>query len=137
MDYMKVALEEAKKAFFKKEVPVGAVLVQNGKIIAKSHNNREKTKNVLGHAEINVITKGSKKIKVWKLDDCDLYVTLKPCKMCEEIIKQARIRNVYYLIDKNKNKKEYDKVEFVKKGIEKTEEAKYMNLLSEFFKLMR
>ncbi len=127
--YMLEAFKEAKKAFKNAEIPVGCVIVKNNKIITKSHNSREKKHNVLGHAEVIAITKTTKKLKTWKLDNCDMYVTLKPCTMCENIIKQARIRNVYYLLDKLSFKKEYSKTNFLL--IDDTYE--YKELLSSFF----
>lgn len=93
---MKVALAEAKKAYMIAEVPVGAVIVYNNKIIARGHNTRETNQSVLGHAEINAIKKASKKIGSWRLEDCDIYVTLEPCPMCSGAIIQSRIKNLYF-----------------------------------------
>ena len=95
LKYMEVAFNEAKKSFKQNEVPIGAVLVKNDKIIAKSHNNKEKKQCCLCHAELNVIKKASKKLKKWRLDDCEMYVTLDPGPMCASAIKQARISTVY------------------------------------------
>ena len=102
---MNEALKEAKKAYIKKEVPVGAVIVKNGKVIAKAHNLREKKKNALAHAEILCINKACKKLRNWRLEDCEMYVTLYPCAMCMGAIKQSRISRVYCgaLDDKNNN----------------------------------
>ena len=93
---MKEALKEAKKAYLKEEVPVGAVVVYNDKIIARGHNVREIKESVLGHAELVAISKASKKIGSWKLEDCDIYVTLEPCPMCSGAIIQSRIKNLYF-----------------------------------------
>ena len=93
---MKEALKEAKKAYLKEEVPVGAVVVYNNKIIARGHNVREIKESVLGHAELVAISKASKKIGSWKLEDCDIYVTLEPCPMCSGAIIQSRIKNLYF-----------------------------------------
>ena len=93
---MKAALAEAKKAYMIAEVPVGAVIVYNNKIIARGHNTRETNQSVLGHAEINAIKKASKKIGSWRLEDCDIYVTLEPCPMCSGAIIQSRIKNLYF-----------------------------------------
>ena len=79
---MKLALAEAKKAFDKEEVPVGAVIVQDGKVIAKAHNLKETKTDTTKHAEILAIQKASKKLKKWRLTDCEMYVTLEPCSMC-------------------------------------------------------
>src|SRR5690554_6560140 len=84
--FMGLALKEAKKAYKKKEVPVGAVLIIDDKVIAKAHNMRQTSSNPLSHAEINVIKKASKKLKRWILDDATLYITLDPCLMCSGLI---------------------------------------------------
>ena len=94
--FMKAALTEAKKAYLIDEVPVGAVIVYNNKIIARGHNTREKEQSVLGHAEINAIQKASKKVGSWRLEDCEMYVTLEPCSMCSGAIIQSRIKNLYF-----------------------------------------
>ena len=93
------AMKEAKKAVALDEVSIGAVLVKNDKVYTRAFNNRIKSHLVTGHAEILVINKACQKLKYWKLDDCELYVTLKPCKMCMEVIREAGIKVVYYLID--------------------------------------
>lgn len=129
INYMDEALKQAKKAYKKDEIPVGCVIVKDNKIIAKGRNNREKKHNVLGHAEINALLRAQKKLKTWKLNDCDLYVTLKPCSMCETIIKQARIKNVYYLVDKLEFKKEYYKTNIEKLNYTNN----YKEILGSFF----
>lgn len=86
----------------KEEIPVGAIIVRNNKIISKAFNNREKTQIATHHAEILAIEKACKKLKSWRLDDCDLYVNLEPCPMCAGAIMNARIRNVFYaVVDQN------------------------------------
>ena len=94
--FMKEALKEAKKAYDKLEVPVGCVIVKDGKIIARGHNLKETKKDTTNHAEIIAIKKASKKLESWRLNECDLYVTLEPCSMCAGAIINSRIRNVYY-----------------------------------------
>lgn len=94
--YMQAALEEAKKAYEKDEVPVGAVIVANDTIIARAHNIKESTKNATSHAEMLCIEEASKKLDKWRLDDCTLYVTLFPCPMCLGAINESRIKKVYY-----------------------------------------
>ena len=131
-EYYDILIKLAKKASQKDEVPISALIVYNNKVIAKSYNYRKHKNNVLNHAEIRVILKASKKLKDWRLDNCDLYVTLKPCQMCENVIKQSRIRNVYYLIEKPENKKEYDKVNISKTNI-CTQEIEYKKILQSFF----
>ena len=92
--YMRAALREAKKAYALGEVPIGCVLVADGKIIARGYNRRKTDKNTLSHAETNAIRKASKKTGDWRLEDCTLYVTLEPCQMCAGAIVQARIPEV-------------------------------------------
>ena len=89
--YMKLALKEAIKAYKHNEVPVGAIIVSNGKIIAKGNNQRENSGDVTKHSELIAIRKASKKKKDWRLNDCTMYVTLFPCPMCASAIVQSRI----------------------------------------------
>ena len=93
--YMKEALKEAKKAYDKLEIPVGAIIVKDGKIIARAHNNKEEKNDTTKHAEIIAIQKASKKLNSWRLTDCEMYVTLEPCSMCAGALIQARIKKVY------------------------------------------
>ena len=134
--YWKILIKLATKASKLDEVPISALVVKNNKIIAKAINKREKEHIVLNHAEIIAIRKASKKLKNWKLFDCDLYVTLKPCNMCENIIKQSRLRNVYYLLDKPESKKEYSKTQILKTNI-RTYEQMYSIILTDFFQKKR
>ena len=93
---MKAALRLAQKAAEEGEVPVGAVVVRDGKIVGRGRNRRETKKNALHHAEIEAIGKACKKLGGWRLHQCDLYVTLEPCPMCAGAIINARIRTVIY-----------------------------------------
>lgn len=93
--FMKEAIKQAKKAYEKQEVPVGAVIVKDGRIIARAHNKREITNNSTAHAEILAIQKANKKLDSWRLIDCELYVTLEPCAMCAGAIINSRIKKVY------------------------------------------
>ncbi len=133
---LKQLIQLAKKAYKKGEIPVSAILVYNNKIIAKSFNQKEKKKDIMGHAEILTIKKASKKLNRWNLADCTLYVTLKPCNMCMEIIKQSRIQNVYYLLDKLDYKHDFEKTNLEKIGTESDIET-YQQLLSTFFQNKR
>lgn len=93
--FMQEAIKEAKKAYKKLEVPVGAVIVKNGEIIAKAHNLKETKYDTTKHAEILAIQKASKKLKSWRLLDCEMYVTLEPCTMCAGAIINSRIKKIY------------------------------------------
>ena len=93
---MELALEQAKIAYKKREIPIGCVIVKNGKVIAKAYNTREKSKSAIAHAEILAIDKACKKVKNWRLEDSDIFVTVEPCLMCMGAILNARIKNVYY-----------------------------------------
>ena len=133
--YMNIAIKEALKAYKNKEVPVGAVIVKNNKIISKAYNKKEKSKNVIKHAEMIAITKACKKLKNWRLDDCEIYVTMEPCMMCSGAIEQSRIKKIIYGV-KNENYGSTDKVkniEIISQVCEK--ECKY--LVQSFFKKRR
>jgi len=93
--FMKEALKEAKKALDKEEVPVGAVVVKDGKVIARAHNVKETKKNAICHAEILAIERACKKLNSWRLIGCELYVTLEPCPMCAGALINSRIDKVY------------------------------------------
>ena len=93
---MKKALSQAKIAYEKEEIPIGAVIVKDGKVIARAYNKRELNMQATAHSEILAIEKACKKLKNWRLSDCDLYVTLEPCPMCAGAILNSRIRNVYF-----------------------------------------
>ena len=92
---MKEALKEAKKALAIEEVPVGAVIVKDGKIIARAHNIKETKKDATCHAEILAIKKACKKLESWRLIDCEMYVTLEPCSMCAGALINSRIKKLY------------------------------------------
>ena len=95
MDYMDLAIIEAEKAFYKREVPVGVVIVKDGQIISKKHNLKEEMKLNTAHAEILAIEEASKKLDNWRLSGCHMYVTLEPCPMCAAAIAQSRISKLY------------------------------------------
>ena len=131
--FMELAIKQAKKAYKKGEVPVGAVIVKDGKIISKAYNLVEKKKNATLHAEVIAISKASKKLKNWRLIDCEMYVTLEPCSMCMSAIELSRIKKLYFLIEKDKEisikKDKYSHIEY------KNDE--YLNLIQSFFKKRR
>ncbi len=143
--FMKEALKEAQKALAIEEVPVGAVIVKDGKIIARAHNTKETKKDATCHAEILAIQKACKKLGAWRLIDCEMYVTLEPCSMCAGALINSRIKKLYIGTDDNKtgacgsvlnlleDYKFNHKIE-VQKYILKDDAEK---LLKEFFKFLR
>ena len=143
--FMKAALKEAKKAYDKLEVPVGAVIVKDRKIIARAHNLKETKNDTTKHAEILAIQKASKKLNSWRLIDCEMYVTLEPCSMCAGALINSRIKKVYMGASDQKTGavgsvfnllEDYTfnhKVEY-EKGVMQEE---CENILKEFFKKLR
>ena len=143
--FMKEALKEAKKAYDKLEVPVGCVIVKDGKIIARAHNQKETKLDTTKHAEILAIQKASKKLQSWRLIDCEMYITLEPCSMCAGAIINSRIKKIYIgtmdektgaagsVLNLFKDYKFNHDVE-VEKGILKDE---CENILKDFFKMLR
>lgn len=142
--FMKEALKEAKKAYNKEEIPVGSIIVKDDKIIARAHNLRELKQKSIAHAEILAIEKANKKINAWRLEDCDMYVTLEPCMMCMGAIINSRIKKLYIGTQDPKagccnSVIEIDKYKFnhkveIETGILK-KECEY--ILKEFFKELR
>lgn len=142
--YMLEALKEARKAYLLNEVPVGCIIVLDDKIIARAHNKREGKQNTIAHAEVLAIQKANKKLNSWRLEECDMYVTLEPCLMCIGAIIQARIKHLYYGASDQKAGAlggSFDVLEntfnhqvLVTKDILKTESEL---LLKEFFKNLR
>ena len=120
------------KAVKKNEVPIAALMVKDGKIISKAYNMVNKTNNILDHAEIICIRKASKKLNNWRLNDCELYITLEPCDMCREVIKKSRVGKVYYILSQNEHETENDS-EYIKLE----DDANIKNKLVEFFKQKR
>lgn len=94
--FMRIAINEAKKARDNDEVPIGAVIVKDGEIIARAHNSTEKHQDATRHAEMIAIEKASKKLKSWRLNGCEMYVTVEPCAMCAGAIVNARMDKVFY-----------------------------------------
>ncbi len=130
LNELKKLVEKAAKS---EEVPVGAIIVYKDKIISKAYNKRNKTNNVLMHAEIEAIRKASKILRTWRLNDCNMLVSMKPCSMCSEIIKESRIKNVYYLLDNEKQVNK--KTRFI--NINTKEADFYKQIISDFFKKKR
>ena len=144
LKYMDIAYKEALKALKLGEIPVGCVIVYNDKIIARSHNMKEIKRCSINHAEILAIKKASKKFNNWRLDGCDIYITLSPCPMCASAIKQSRINNIYCGIKNDSYNEEMilgilsstdnNKVVNIDFNIDKIRCGK---LLKKFFKLRR
>lgn len=135
-EYYKKLLKLLKKAVRQNETPVAALIEYNGKIISKGYNKRNKSKKTIDHAEIIAITKANKKIKEWRLNKCTLYVTVEPCEMCKNIIKEARINKVYYLIPKEDIKKQYNKTIFSKIS-SKDDNQKIKSIMTNFWQNKR
>ena len=142
---MKEAIKEARKAFNIEEVPVGAVIVKNGKIIARAHNVKENKKDATCHAEILEIKKACKKLDSWRLLDCEMYVTLEPCSMCAGALINSRIKKLYIGTEDNKTGACGSVLNLLEdyKFNHKIEVEKYIlkeeceNLLKNFFKFLR
>ncbi len=141
---MRAALDEAKKSEKEGEIPVGAVIVKDGEIIARGRNRRETKKNALCHAELEAINNACKTLGGWRLFECDLYVTLEPCPMCAGAIINSRIKTVYFGAYDNKagsfgsvadfNRIPYNHKPEIMGGIM---EKECSEILSEFFKKLR
>lgn len=132
--FIDIALDEAKKAYSDGNVPVGAAIVCNNKLIASAHNTKNTSKIAVNHAEMLCIVEACKKLNSWYLNDCELFVTLKPCDMCMAAIAESRIQKVYYLIDSNYEvnlKKNKDNINFDKIDYNNDE---YLCMLSDFFR---
>ena len=140
--YIDIAIEESLKALKKNEVPVGCVIVKNDTILAKTHNLKEKNMTVTSHAELLAINEASQKLNNWRLIDCEMYITLKPCPMCSSAIKQSRIKKIYYILDNDWNSISDNILENTdinqKVVVEKvTEQQKYQQIIQTFFKKQR
>lgn len=137
---LKILIKLSKKANKKKEVPISALIVYDGKIISKAYNKRNKSNKTIDHAEIIAIIKANKKLHSWRLNKCSLYVTVKPCIMCEKVIKESRISNVYYYLDSLEYKTQYNKTNFKKidsKYFENSNINEYKKILKTFWKKQR
>ena len=134
---IKILFSEANKAFKKDEIPVGAVVVKDNRIISSAHNNKQRPKDVTGHAEIIAIKKAAKKLKDWRLEGCKLYVTLEPCNMCKEVIRQSRINEVYYLTSSNFNSEINKEIAIKLMETHQVDAEKYLSLMQKYFKSKR
>ena len=135
--YVDEIIELAKKAYNNNDIPVGAIVVRNNMIIGRGFNKRNMHNSVIGHAEIEAIEEACRCIGDWRLDDCDIYVTLLPCMMCTGAIVESRIRKVYYLCNRTNvcfKNNEYLNLEKID-NVEKCDE--YLKILQLFFENRR
>lgn len=130
---VKILIKESLKSYKIGEVPVGCVIIKNNKIIATGHNTKEKNKCAIHHAEINAIIKACKKNRDWRLENCKLYVTLEPCNMCKEVIRQSRIHEVYYLNKTKFNNEIYNNITISEIEGYNFEKENYLLKLKQFF----
>lgn len=130
---VKILIKESLKSYKIGEVPVGCVIIKNNKIIATGHNTKEKNKCSIHHAEINAIIKACKKNRDWRLENCKLYVTLEPCNMCKEVIRQSRIHEVYYLNKSKFNNEIYNNITISEIEGYNFEKDNYLLKLKQFF----
>ena len=136
-EYLNKIYELAKESFNVDEIPVGAIVVRNNEIVGTGVNSRHSDKSVVGHAEINAIEAACKVVGDWRLDDCEMYVTLLPCMMCSGAILESRIKKVYYLCDRTNvcfQSKKYIKVEKIN---DSDMEEKCLKMLQLFFENKR
>lgn len=136
-EYFKIALDNAKKAYSEEEIPVGCVIVRNNEIIASEYNKKEVNKNCLMHAELIAIQAACEKLNNWRLDDCTMYVTLKPCLMCIGAIIESRIKTVYYGTETNSEQMyDVDKI-FKYVNLINLNDNESSSLMTDFFKNKR
>ena len=135
--YVDKIIELAEIAYNNDEIPVGAIVVKNNKIIGEGYNKRNMNKSVLGHAELDAIEEACKFVGDWRLDDCELYVTLKPCMMCAGAIVESRIRKVYYLCNRTNVCFNYDNALNLMKINNSKKVDKYLKILQKFFENKR
>lgn len=131
MDYFEYLISLLNKKNNVVEVPIAALVIKNGKIISKAVNKKMKTNICMYHAEALAIMKAEKRLHDWRLEDCDLYVTLEPCLMCKEIIKQARIKNVYFLLKSTFNNEDNKNINY--NHVDCDLSKKYHKMIREFF----
>jgi len=143
--FMSLALKEAKKAELIDEVPIGCIIVKDDKVIARGHNQRETKNLVMSHAEMEAIAKANKKLKSWRLADCDIYITVEPCLMCIGAIIQSRIKNIYFgakdfkggALGSSINALEAENINHHPNVVEGVLEKECSSLLSNYFKRKR
>ena len=136
-EYVNKIILLSKEAFNNDDIPVGAIVVKNGKIIGEGFNKRNKNKSVIGHAELEAIENACSFINDWRLDDCELYVTLKPCMMCTGAIVDSRITKIYYLCDRTNVCFNCDKYVDTIQINDKEKKEEYLKMLRFFFEKKR
>jgi len=136
-EFVKKIYDLAKRSYNIDEIPVGAIVVRNNEIIGMGINSRECENSVIGHAEINAIQAACEVVGDWRLDDCEMYVTLLPCMMCSGAIFESRIKKVYYLCDRTNVCFDAAKYINVEKIVDKELEEKYLKMLQLFFENKR
>ena len=136
-NFMKIALQEAEIGFDNQEIPVGCVVVKDGVVLSSSHNRKEDSKNAIMHAEIIAIEEACHILNSWRLDECELYVTLEPCMMCMGAILESRIKKVYFGT-KNNSEQMYD-FDRISKYVDmyNLKDSECSKILSDFFKNKR
>lgn len=144
MNYIEECLKQAKIALKKNEVPIGAIIIHNGKIIAKAHNIREHSQNALHHAEILAINKACKKLHSWRLNECEMYVSLEPCPMCAGAILNSRLKKLHILCKDHEHGAVLSKYTLLDDGvlnhkteIEYIETPEAKSILQNFFSTLR
>lgn len=121
------------KSLKNNEFPVSAIIFENDKIISWGYNKRNKSKLTTDHAEIIAIQKANKKLKSWRLKNACMVVTLEPCDMCKTVIKESRLKTVYFLLERNPSKKQYKCTDFIKIDIKDEGLKKYKKDITTFF----
>ena len=136
-NFMKIALQEAEIGFDNQEIPVGCVVVKDGVVLSSSHNRKEDSKNAIMHAEIIAIEEACHILNSWRLDECELYVTLEPCMMCMGAILESRIKKVYFGA-KNNSEQMYD-FDRISKYVDmyNLKDSECSKILSDFFQNKR
>ena len=131
-NYIDEMLKEAEISYNNLDIPIGAIVVKDGVIIGRGHNDRVNTPDVTNHAEIIAIREAEKHINDWRLDGCDLYVTLYPCDMCIEVARASRLDNIYFLLERD-NKNKFNST-VINQVVDDVSRETYKNMLSTFFK---
>ena len=137
-NYMNIAIDEAKKSLKNGDIPVGALIIRNNKIISRAHNEKELQQNAVKHAEVLAIEKACNKMKTWHLDDCTLYTTMEPCLMCSGAVVQSRIKKVVFGIKNEKfGYSELLSSKYKIECIKEDENGEILKMIKKFFEQRR